>query len=61
MHLDWINTTDDFIKDKVNVTLFRGINFDVQGHLQIKDQVEKLSKQINLNNTSNNDENKKKR
>ena len=51
LHLFSINIIDDFMKDKANVTLFKGINFDIQGHLQLKDQVEKISEEINKNST----------
>ena len=67
LHLSWINIIDNFIKDKVNVTLFRGVNFDIQGHLQLKEQIEKISEeveQINKNSSISNissDGNDKKR
>ena len=53
LHLIWINATDDFMKDKANITLFRGVNFDIQGHLKLKDEIENISDEINSNNTSN--------
>ena len=40
LHLIWINVTENFMKDKVNVTLFRGVNFDKKGHMQLKNQLE---------------------
>ena len=57
LHLIWINSTDDFMKDKVNVTLFRGVNFDIQGHLKHKDEIDKISGEINKNNTTINENN----
>ena len=35
LHMISINLTVDFIKDKINVTLFKGINFDIKGHYEI--------------------------
>ena len=61
LHLFWINITDNFMKDKVNVTLFRGINFDIQGHLQLKNEVEMISEQVNKNDSIIKDEVNKKR
>jgi len=61
LHLFWINITDNFMNDKVNVTLFRGINFDIQGHLQLKNEVEMISEQINKNESIIKDEVNKKR
>ena len=55
LHLIWINITEDFMKDKVNVTLFRGVNFDIQGHLKLKDEVEKISQEINKNESKINE------
>ena len=57
LHLIWINITDDFMKDKVNVTLFRGVNFDIQGHLKLKNEIEKMPDEINNNNININDNN----
>ena len=51
LHLIWINATDDFMKDKINITLFRGVNFDIQGHLKLKNEIENISDEINKNNT----------
>ena len=51
LHLIWINATDDFMKDKANITLFRGVNFDIQGHLKLKNEIENISDEINKNNT----------
>lgn len=42
LHLEWINITDDFVKDKVNITLFKGISFDIEGHMEIKNAVENI-------------------
>ena len=36
LHMISINLTVDFIKDKINVILFKGINFDIKGHYEIK-------------------------
>ena len=58
LHLIWINITDDFMKDKINVTLFRGVNFDIQGHLKLKDEVEKIGVEINKNNSTIKEEEK---
>ena len=55
LHLIWINITEDFMKDKVNVTLFRGVNFDIQGHLKLKDEVEKISQEMNKNESKINE------
>ena len=54
LHLIWINITEDFMKDKVDVTLFRGVNFDIQGHLNLKNEAEKIEEDMNKNNTKNN-------
>ena len=59
LHLIWINITEDFMEDKVNVTLFRGVKFDIQGHLKLKNQLEKFIENHKLN-VSTNFENKKK-
>ena len=40
LHLESINITDDFMKDKVNVTLFKGISFDIEGHMELKNAIE---------------------
>jgi hypothetical protein len=58
LHLIWINITEDFMEDKVNVTLFRGVKFDIQGHLKLKNQLEKFIENNKLN-ISTNFENKK--
>ena len=52
LHLIWINITDDFMKDKINFTLFKGVNFDIQGHLKLKDQIENIPIRNNTNNTN---------
>ena len=57
LHLIWINSTDDFMKDKVNVTLFKGVNFDIQGHLKLKNEIEKIPDELNNNNTIINENN----
>ena len=57
LHLIWINATDDFMKDKVNVTLFKGVNFDIQGHLKLKNEIEKIPDELNNNNTIINENN----
>ena len=51
LHLIWINITDDFMKDKVNITLFKGVNFDIKGHIKLKDEVEKISEEMKKNET----------
>ena len=28
------------MKDKVNVTLFKGISFDIEGHMELKNAIE---------------------
>lgn len=62
-HLVNIAMADDYLKemkDKVNVTLFKGIKFDIKGHVdfkEIKDEVDKINEEeLNkgLNNSSNN-------
>ena len=40
LHLEWVNITDDFMKDKDDVTLFKGIMFDIKGHSEIKNAIE---------------------
>jgi len=58
LHLIWINETEDFMENKVNITLFKGIYFDIQGHLNLKNEIEKISNEIiNNNNTNNNNNN----
>ena len=52
LHLIWIKEIEDFMKDKVNITLFRGVNFDIQGHLKLKNEIEKLEGEIKKNNTN---------
>ena len=42
LHLESISVTDDFMKDKVNVTLFKGISFDIEGHMELKNAIEKV-------------------
>ena len=59
LHLIWINITDDFMKDKINFTLFKGVKFDIQGHLKLKDQIEKIANVNNTNTNITNDEDKK--
>ena len=60
LHMISINLTDNFIKDKINVTLFKGVNFDIKGHYDIKKEVdvivkeEMLIKNENKKNNSNN-------
>ena len=54
LHLFWIKIIDDFMTDKVNITLFRGVNFDIQGHLQLKNQIETMTVQTNNTNTTDN-------
>ena len=59
LHLIWINVTENFMKDKVNVTLFRGVNFDIKGHMQLKNQIEQIGKEIKKNETEINKEGNK--
>ena len=66
LHMISINLTDNFIKDKINVTLFKGVNFDIKGHYDIKKEVDVIAKEEMLiknenkknnstyNNTTNN-------
>ena len=66
LHLEWINVTDDFMKDKVNVTLFKGIHFDIEGHMELKNALENIKEipeqknniEIQENNVENNKTNK---
>ena len=53
LHLIWINITEDFMKDKVNVTLFRGVKFDIQGHMKLKNQLENIKGNTTQNNSTN--------
>lgn len=58
LHLISINLTDDFMKGKVNVTLFKGVQFDIKGHNNIKKEIEKIEEEqiitsINENTTFN--------
>ena len=58
LHLEWINITEDFVKDKVNVTLFRGISFDIEGHMELKNALENINvipENINKTISQNND------
>ena len=53
-----INLTVDFIKDKINFTLFKGVNFDIKGHYNIKKEVDIIVKEEMLlknENKKNND------
>ena len=62
LHLEWINITDDFMKDKENVTLFKGISFDIEGIMKLKNDLENIkdiSKEKNTTITQNKEENKK--
>ena len=59
LHLEWINITNDFMKDKVNVTLFKGISFDIEGHMEIKNAIENIKENKNQGNTTNIDNDKK--
>ena len=66
LHLEWINITDDFVKERVNVTLFRGISFDIEGHMELKNALENINvipeninKTITQNNEGNNMNNTK--
>ena len=65
LHLEWVNITDDFMKDKVNITLFKGISFDIEGHMELKNALENLkeipeAKNETLKNIEvKNEENKK--
>ena len=61
LHLEWINITDDFMKDKENVTLFKGISFDIEGIMKLKNDLENIkdiSKEKNTTINQNIDENK---
>ena len=61
LHLEWINITDDFMKDKENVTLFKGISFDIEGIMKLKNDLENIkdiSKEKNTTINQNKDENK---
>ena len=61
LHLEWINITDDFMKDKENVTLFKGISFDIEGIMKLKNDLENIkdiSKEKNTTINHNKDENK---
>ena len=58
LHLESISVTDDFMKDKVNVTLFRGISFDIEGHMELKNALENINvipENINKTISQNND------
>ena len=60
LHLEWISITDDFVKEKVNVTLFRGISFDIEGHMELKNALENINvipENINKTIAQNNEEN----
>jgi hypothetical protein len=52
LHLFWIKIIDDFMTDKINITLFRGVKFDIQGHLQLKNQIETMTTQTNNTNST---------
>ncbi len=56
-HLHLLNLTliDDFIADKEKVLLFKGINFDIEGHMKIEKEVNEV---INDNQTEFNNEDK---
>ena len=47
------------MKDKVNVTLFRGVNFDIKGHMKLKNELEEISKEMKKNETEINKEGNK--
>ena len=52
LHLIWINAIEEFMENRVNITLFKGVNFDIQGHLKLKDEIEKISDE-KVNNKTN--------
>jgi hypothetical protein len=55
LHLLDINITDDFIGNKEKVTLFKGINFNVEGHLNIQKEIkENIGNGTIINQTNNN-------
>ena len=57
LHLEWIKITEDFMKDKVNITLFKGINFSIEGHMEIKNALENFKSDKIIENKTNIDNN----
>ena len=57
LHLESISVTDDFMKDKVNVTLFKGISFDIEGHMELKNAIENIKEIPEQKNNTNIQEN----
>ena len=58
LHLLDINITEDFIGNKEKVTLFKGINFNVEGHLNIQKEIkENIGNGTIINQTDNNNTN----
>ena len=57
MHLIDINITEDFVGNNEKVTLFKGINFNIEGHLNIQKEIKEnigngtIINQTNSNNT----------
>ena len=59
LHLESVRITDDFMKDKVNITLFKGISFDIEGHMELKNALENIkdipeNKTITMNDVEKN-------
>ena len=58
LHLLTLTLIDDFIADKEKVLLFKGINFDIEGHMKIEKEVNEVindSNQTQFNNQDKND------
>ena len=49
LHLVTLKLIDDFIADKEKVMLFKGINFDIEGHIKIEKEIDKIIKEDNEN------------
>ena len=49
LHLVSLKLIDDFIADKEKVMLFKGINFDIEGHIKIEKEIDKIIKEDNEN------------
>lgn len=52
LHLKTIEIIDDFIKEDEKVVLFKGVKFDIVGHLKIRREVQKIQGVLEQKNSS---------
>ena len=54
-HLHYIDVKiiDDFMQGKVNFTIFKGVNFDIKGHLENAELIQEYEKEGKVRNVTN--------